>query len=292
MIHSMTGFGEAQTESGDQAYSVEIRSVNNRYLKANIKLPDDLAFLEPDFERVVRAHMQRGTITVRLHARTLSASGAPELNLAAIRHYIHQLSELLTDQHVSLDLATLALLPGVSQPHELSEDERQAAMGVLTPLLEQAIRRMQEMRAAEGRALADDLRTHAAQIRTHLEQIRGRAPQVIVEYRDRLHARVQQLLVGSGASLAADDVAREVAVYADRSDISEEISRLSGHLEQMEKYVKSPEPAGRKLEFLTQEMMREANTMGSKTGDPQICAAIIEIKSAVDRMKEQVLNVE
>ena len=292
MIHSMTGFGEAHLEAEEQVYSLELRAVNNRYFKGIVRLPESLAFLEGDVERQLREKLTRGTITARFHLRALSEKTAPTLNLAAIRQYIKELSSIGGGEHLRLDLASLALLPGVSQPHELSDAEREQAWTLLAQLIDAAVAKLREMRAAEGAAIAADLRAHCAKIREHLGTIRGRAAGVINEYRDRLHARVRQLLAGSGVELAAADLLREVAIYADRSDISEEIARLFGHMEQFDRYLKSPEPAGRKLEFLAQEMMREANTMGSKTGDALLGTEIIEIKSAVDRIKEQIQNVE
>lgn len=293
MISSMTGFGDAHLENMEQAYSLELRSVNNRYFKANIHLPDEFAFLESEAERYLRERISRGSITVRVHVRALTAKLAPELNVPAIRHYVEQLANAVGNgRNVTVDLATLALLPGVAQPHELSSNEREQSWGLIEKLLAAALARLLEMRRAEGALLADDLRQHCAQIRAQLTVIQQRAPAVTLEYRDRLLARVNQLLAGSGVVLAANDLLKEVAIYADRSDISEEVSRLGGHLEQFEKYMAAPEAAGRKLEFIAQEMMREANTMGSKTGDVEISRAIIEIKSSVDRIKEQVLNVE
>jgi uncharacterized protein (TIGR00255 family) len=289
----MTGFGEAHLEHADQSYTLELRTVNNRYFKASIHLPDEFAFLESDVERHLRERLQRGTVTLRMHTRSLSARSAPQLNLAAIRQYVEQLTSAVPPgAGIGFDLATLALLPGVAQTRDLSQQEREEAWKLLGKLLDSAVAALTQMRRTEGQALAQELHGHTQQIRRHLAAIQQRAPLVVVEYRDRLLARVNQLLAGSGISLATPDVLKEVSVYADRSDITEEIARLLGHLDQFDAYMASPEPAGRKLEFIAQEMMREANTMGSKTGDIEIARAIIEIKSLVDRIKEQVQNIE
>lgn len=293
MMHSMTGFGDAQAESVDWAYHLELRSVNNRYFKSSIHLPDELSFLEPELERRLRAALTRGTVSVRLHRRATSARSAPEINLSALRHFLDQLAPVLAAlPQARLDPATLALLPGMVQPHDLTDEERDAAGALVLELLEAALGRLVDMRNTEGAALAGDLRQHCEGIRTRLSEIRTRAPRVVEEYRDRLLTRIRQLLTGSGVELGAQDLLREVAVYADRSDISEEITRLGGHIDQFLRFMDAPEPAGRKLEFIAQEMLREANTMGSKTGDAEIAGHIIEIKSAVDRIKEQVANVE
>jgi uncharacterized protein (TIGR00255 family) len=148
------------------------------------------------------------------------------------------------------------------------------------------------MRTTEGKSLADDLRVHCQRVATHLDAIRGRASLVIEDYRKRLMQRVQELIADSGVRLAEDDVLKEVAIYADRSDVSEEMSRLTAHLAQFQELLVSREPAGRKLDFISQEMLREANTIGSKASDAQIARDTIEIKSAIDRIKEQVQNAE
>lgn len=289
----MTGFGEAQIEEDGHAYHVEVRSVNNRYLKTTIRLPEDLSFLELEIEQLLRRYVSRGSLSVRAYVRDLSAAAAHEINVAAIQQYVARLRAAMgTEPNFSIDLATLAMLPGVCQPHELSEQERERAWQVIGRLTEQALRRMIEMRRAEGEALANDLRNHCGRIRQHVRAIRQLAPRVVAEYRDRLVARVNQLIADSNVSLAEADVRREVALYADRSDISEELSRIESHLDQFAAAIASPEPAGRRLEFIAQELMREANTIGSKAGDPEISRHTIEIKSAIDRLKEQVQNVE
>ena len=293
MIHSMTGFGEAQFEEDGHAYSLEIRSVNNRYLKTSIHLHDEFAFLESDVERLLRQHLTRGSVTLRLFVRDLTASAALEINAAAIQTYVEQLRAASPDDaRFSIDLATLATLPGACQPRELTDSQREQHWRTLEKLATDALGRLSEMRAVEGRALQADLRTHCARIKTHLAAIHKRAPLVVDEYRERLSGRVRELLAKSNVQLAETDLLKEVAVYAERSDISEELSRLAAHLDQFEGALGSQEPAGRKLDFIAQEMLREANTIGSKAGDAQIARDIIDVKSAIDRIKEQVQNVE
>jgi uncharacterized protein (TIGR00255 family) len=293
MIVSMTGFGDAQLEEAGQAYHLEIRSVNNRYFKASLHLPEGLAFLETEVERVLRQRLTRGSVTLRVYVRDLTAAAAQEVNPAAIRAYVEQLQSAAGgDPRVSIDLATLATLPGVCQPRELSEELREHSWRIVERLTLQALDKLMAMRTTEGRALAADLKVHCERIASHVRIVRERAPRIVEEYRDRLASRVRELLTGSNVQLAADDLLREVAIYADRSDTSEELSRLAAHLEQFEAVSAGPEPAGRKLEFIGQEMLREANTIGSKAGDAQTARSIIEIKSAIDRIKEQIQNVE
>ena len=293
MIHSMTGFGEARIEENDHAYHVEIRSVNNRYFKPSIHLPDDFAFLETEVERLMRQHLTRGSVTLRLHVRDLSPQAAQEINSGAVQAYVTRLQEAVgPDTRVVIDLATLLTLPGACQPHELTETERERKWEVLARLTKTALDHLIAMRAREGRGLAEDLSTHCERMRRSLDVVRERAPLMLVEYRDRLLARIGQLINDSSVTLAADDLLREVSIYAERSDVSEELSRLASHLDQFATLMEGSEPPGRKLEFVAQEMLREANTVGSKTGDALIAREIIEIKSSIDRIKEQVQNAE
>ncbi len=293
MIHSMTGFGEARLEDAGQAYHLELRSVNHRYLKAAIYLPDELAFLETEVERLLRQRITRGSVTLHLHLRDLTPKAALDINAAAVTAYIEQLREVAgTDARTVIDLATVLTLQGACQPRDLTETERAQRWAMLSRLTETALERLVAMRAAEGKTLGDDLAAHCTYIEQCLARVRARAPAVIVEYRDRLKSRVQELIADSSIRLAEDDLLKEVSIYAERSDVSEELSRLGGHLEQFRALLAGKEPAGRKLEFVAQEMLREANTIGSKSGDSAIARDIIEIKSAIDRLKEQVQNAE
>jgi uncharacterized protein (TIGR00255 family) len=168
------------------------------------------------------------------------------------------------------------------------------ARGALKPLVDQAIDGLLKMRTVEGQALADDLLGHRSAIETRLSEIATRAPQVVDEYHQRLRNRVNELLAKAQLDVAQPDLIREVAVYAERCDIAEEVSRLTGHMQQFEEILTNgnEEPSGRTLDFLTQEMLREANTIASKSNDVTIARHIVEVKGAIDRIKEQVQNVE
>jgi uncharacterized protein (TIGR00255 family) len=289
----MTGFGETVLEQGGQVYHLELRSFNQRYLKTTLHLPDDFAFLESEVDRLLRQRLTRGSVTLRLHVRDVGPPTTLELNTAAVQAFVTQLRAALGDDpRVTIDLATLLTLPGVCQTRELTETEREQRWAILAKLTEAALAHLIAMRANDGQALAKDLAGHCELIERSLEVVRQRAPVVLTEYRDRLKARVAELIADSNVRLAEEDLLKEVSIYAERSDISEELSRLAGHVAQFRALLTSAEPAGRKLEFIAQEMLREANTMGSKTGDPTIAREIIEIKSAVDRLKEQVANAE
>lgn len=291
MILSMTGFGDAQLEEEGHAFHIDVRSVNNRYFKATLRLPDEFSFLETNLEQMLRRRLVRGSVTLRLYVRDLSAGAAQDINTAAIQHYVTQLQSVPTGEtSAHIDLAMLASLPGVCQPRELTERQREHGEEVVARLAEAAVDNLVEMRAAEGKSLAEDLRSHCSMIDERLDAIRSRTPLMLTEYRDRLKSRVEELIANSNVKLAHEDLLREVSVYAERSDVSEELHRLTSHLKQFVLAIDSKEPAGRKLDFIAQEMLREANTIGSKAGDAEIAQHVIEIKGAVDRIKEQVQN--
>jgi uncharacterized protein (TIGR00255 family) len=292
MILSMTGFGEALLEEDGQAYHLEIRGVNNRYFKSLIRLPEDFAYMETQLEQMLRRRLVRGSISLRVYVRDLSASAAQDVNVAAIERYVAQLRSVLpAEPNFTIDLATLTTLPGVCQPHEMSEQQRAHGEELITRLAGIAIDRLLEMRAAEGRALAEDLKRQCDSVHDHLRAIQAYAPSMVERYRQRLTARVDELIADSNVRLAEEDLLREVSVYAERSDVNEELSRLASHLQQFHEAVTGSEPAGRKLDFISQEMLREANTIGSKAGDAEVARHVVEIKGAIDRLKEQVQNV-
>lgn len=293
MISSMTGFGDAVLEDQSRHYHLEIRTVNNRYFKAGIRLPDDLAFLEPEVERYLKVHITRGSVSFGLYVLDIGEAAAQQINAAAVQRYIEQLRAVAgTDPRVTIDAAAMLELPGVIVPREMTEQERQRAWQTVSKLLLQALERLLVMRREEGKALAADLARHCDLIQEQLAAVRARAPLVVDEFRKRLHSRVQELIHESGVKLAEEHLVREVGVYAERSDVAEEIARLSSHLEQFRECFTMREPAGRKMDFIAQEMLREANTIGSKASDAAIARHIIEIKGAIDRIKEQVQNVE
>ncbi len=292
MILSMTGYGEVQHTDDGVSYVLELRSLNNRYFKASIKLPELLSVFESEVEKLLRTRLSRGSITYNLRIRDIRPEAAQEINVAAVESYVKQLSRLSTGAAVRIDLAAILALPGICQPPDLDEAERERQWKVLESMTLKAMDHLIEMRRIEGKALRDDLVSQCAQIRKHLAAIAERAPVVLKEYHQRLLNRANELLAESKLQLQLDDVKREVALYAERCDINEEISRLGSHLEQFERLCDSRELAGRKLDFLSQELLRETNTIGSKANDAVIAQHIVEIKGAIDRLKEQVQNVE
>ncbi|MCC6239771.1 MAG: YicC family protein [Phycisphaerales bacterium] len=291
MIVSMTGFGDAVTERDGTHYAVEIRSLNNRYFKAVIKLPDNVSGLEPELESLLRNQLGRGSITFILKMRMNSAEAAYHINVPALEAYLKQLQHL-QNHKTEIDLAILLQLPGVlSEPHD-ETDEIQKHGDVIRELTRQAIDKLVRMRSSEGEALFKDLMKHLQLINTALQEIACLAPRVIDEYHRKLSGRVNLLMSKAELQVNQADLLKEVAVFAERADINEEVQRLGQHLKAFETACRKEEHAGRKLDFITQEMLREANTIASKANDATIASHIVNIKGAIDRLKEQVQNVE
>ena len=293
MIVSMTGFGDAAAERGGTRYTVEIRSLNNRFFKPVIKLPESVSGLEPELESMLREKLGRGSITYILKTRSDSAEAAYHLNTAALRRYLEQLQEVkgLSDV-VQIDLASLVALPGVCQEPRDEVDEMAVHGPVIRELTGKAIAKLDVMRRREGEALFKELMRHVTLIETNLGEIATLAPSVVEDYHRRLQQRVSQLLAKAELQVSQVDLIKEVAVFAERADIAEEIQRLTSHLDAFEQSCRHGDHAGRKLDFIAQEMLREANTIASKANDAQIAKYIVEIKGAIDRLKEQVQNVE
>jgi uncharacterized protein (TIGR00255 family) len=293
MIISMTGFGDAAAERDGVHYAVEIRSLNNRYFKSVIKLPDNVSGLEPELETTLRESLGRGSITYILKMRMNSADAAYHINTQALKSYLEQLQAVKgIDRLVQIDLASLVQLPGVCQEPRDDTDEIARHGPSVRELTKKAIEKLNSMRAREGGSLFEELMRHVKVISSNLAEIEKRAPAVIEDYHKRLSQRVNQLLSKAELKVSEPDLIKEVAVFAERADIAEEIQRLGHHLKAFEDACRKDEHAGRKLDFITQEMLREANTIASKANDAQIARHIVEIKGAIDRVKEQVQNVE
>lgn len=296
MIRSMTGFGEASTSVDGVHYSLEVRSLNGKYFKASIRLPEELQGLEPELDSELRRRLTRGTITLIGKFSDTSESAAYRVNHQAIENYIQQLrkSPQVAGGACAIDLSALLSLPGVLQPPSNEEERFEKARSAFTSLLDIACKDLSAMREREGQLLVADLLAHHDLIRVNLGRIADRAPRVVEDYQRRLQARIEALLDDAKVRVEPTDLIREVAVYAERSDISEEVARLTGHLSQFKGMITSNDgrPVGRTLDFLTQEMLREANTIASKSGDVEISRDIVEVKGAIDRIKEQVQNAE
>jgi uncharacterized protein (TIGR00255 family) len=293
----MTGFGEAKATEAAVSYRVEIRSVNNRYFKATIKLPESMQRYESEIDRLLRAKMGRGSITYNLRIRDDRPAAAYSVNTAMLGAYVEQLRSVSAEGHdrITLDVGRLLEIPGVLQPPQIDETELANQFRIVGRLTNEAADKLIDMRKVEGKSIAEDLAAQRTEILRLIDDIATRSPTVVDDYRKRLKHRLEQLLGGVvGGSLAPheDAIAREVAIYSERCDINEELSRIRSHLDQFAALCEAPEETGRKLDFLAQELLREANTIGSKSADVSIAQNIVAVKAAIDRIKEQVQNVE
>ena len=296
MLRSMTGFGAASAEHEGTRYAVEIRSVNNKYFKAQMRVPEELLALEAEIESALSRRIARGSITATIRVDFGVASDGSTLNTEVLSRVIADLHAATPDDlrdRCTIDLAGLIAVPGV-MVHESVEAVVERSRPVVMELLGRACDSLIGMREREGAALVQDLDAHRIAITERIGLIRERAPLVIEQYQQRLRQRMEMLLEESGGSVSDEDLLREVAIHAERTDIAEEVARLDGHMDQFRSLVanESGEPVGRTLDFLSQEMLREANTIASKSSDSEISRSIVEVKGVIDRIKEQAANVE
>ena len=298
MLLSMTGFGEGRSESDTIVVTVEVRSVNNRHLKINYRSGDAYHALEPRVESLIREHIRRGAVMASLRVERRSAASDYQLNTEVLAGYREQLAQLDPDA-ASTPTSALLALPGVVIPPSDSDANPEADWPIIREALKRALDSLEAMRRHEGKALAEDLLSNCKLVAAELTGVEDRSPLVCEDYRQRLNERVSQSLEKLGVSIEPSDLVREVALFVDRSDISEETVRLRSHIEQFEATIASADSeagrkdgAGRKLEFIAQEMGREVNTIGSKANDTEISRRVVEIKAALERVREQVQNVE
>lgn len=296
MIHSMTGFGRSSFELVGLAFDVEVRSVNHRYLDARVRLPRLLAALESEVRARVQSRFSRGKVDLSV---TVPAGAAPtprlEIDLGAAREYLRVAEELGEAERVAgtLDVGTLLALPGVSrlaEPEVPAEELREVLFGAVDAALEA----LDAMRVAEGRTLERDLLARAAHVDELAASIEERADVVQEAVRERLRRRAEQLRQETGL-LDEARLHQEIVIAADRLDVTEEIVRLRSHVQQFRHIVEesgSGKPVGRRLDFLLQEFGRETNTIGSKGCDAPITYEIVELKTEIERLREQVQNVE
>jgi uncharacterized protein (TIGR00255 family) len=294
MISSMTGYGGAEGQLNDITYTVEIKTVNNRYLKANIKLPETAAFLEEAIEKLLRKNLSRGTVNYVLRLRNAPANVLFDIDEPALKTLMETLNRIATSANITcpIDIGTLLNLPGIVEPASPDEEIAEKIRKKVIDISQEAIEKLKQMRAAEGTALEADLKQNCSAIKQDLERIRARSEIVLRMYAERLQKRVNELLAEAKLKLDEETLAREVAIFAERSDISEEVARLDSHLQQLLEGCEANDQAGRRLDFISQEMLREANTIASKASDIEISRCVVDIKCRIDRIKEQVQNVE
>jgi uncharacterized protein (TIGR00255 family) len=292
VLLSMTGFGEARLQDERWSVGVEVRTVNNRHLKLNAKISEPYGALEPDLERLVRQTVRRGTVQLVLRVERPRRVEDYRLNTVALASYRDQLQALQVDPSRPVDMTDLLSLPGVVEERKPSGDDPHDDWPALAAVVDTALGRLHTSRAEEGRAMAAELLSLGEAIAERLGRITAREPDVIAAYRDRLTERVRGLVEDKGVTIEAKDLIREVAILAERADIAEEVVRLRAHLVQYVEVIHEPESAGRKLEFVVQEMGRETNTIGSKANDMEISREVVEIKGLLEKIRELIQNVE
>jgi uncharacterized protein (TIGR00255 family) len=290
----MTGYGEARRQADGLAIAVEVRTINSRHFKLSYRASEGFAGLEAEIEAVARDAIRRGTVQLNLRVDRPPSADDYRLNAAVLAGYRGQLEALALKGgwEFTPDLNALVMLPGVvneqaAGPHDPHDD-----WPAIEPVIREALASLAKMRSDEGAALAADLASNGRQMEQLIDQIARRAPDVVKLYQARLAQRVQQALGELGVTVEPADLIREVSLFADRSDISEEIVRLRSHLEQYSEALGDAESSGRKLEFIAQEMGREVNTIGSKANDAEISRLVVELKTALERIREQIQNVE
>jgi len=294
MINSMTGYGQGQGEVNGVSYLVEIKTVNHRYFKAIIRLPEPVSFIEEDIDKLLRNDMSRGTINYVLRLKNSSVNALFDIDETALKTIAEKLNRAGSAAGINgaIDIGNLLSLPGIIQPALPDKQASEQIRGKVLEVSLEAINKVKQMRAAEGGFLEADLKKHCSAIEKDLGQISARGDVVLQEYAAKLKQRVDVLLAEVKLKLDEETLAREVAIFAERSDISEEVSRLDSHLQQFSQACQENELAGRRLDFISQEMLREANTIASKASDTKIIRCVVDMKCRIDRIKEQVQNIE
>lgn len=298
MIKSMTGFGRGEYTDDKRNMVVEIKTVNHRYADITIKMPRRYSFAEDKIKSAIKAHIRRGKADVFIMVENIGDSDVSvQINEELAKQYLEKMVSLrdalgepegFNDQ---LSLLQIAGLPDVIKTTPAAEDEEEIMQALLIPTL-QAAQNLDKMRATEGEKLAEDLLAKGENLKTLLDQIAARAPQVATDYTAKLRERITEL-IGNSVQIPEDRILVEAAIFADKCAIDEEITRLNSHIMQLRDIVStSNQPDGKKLDFLVQEMNREANTIGSKANDITITGYVLDLKSEIEKIREQVQNIE
>jgi len=294
MIKSMTGYGRSESGWENKKLVVEIKSLNHRFLEVYVRLPNTFNLLELDIKKKIGDYISRGRLEVNVRLESeqgLCPEPELELNRPLIRRY-YDLYSQIKQEFAFTENITLSMLTGIKDavlPAEKGFDLAEI-WPKLEKVLEEALESLTTMRQKEGETLYRDLISRSDQIAKEIDTVRARSPQVILDYQKRLADRVKELT--SGIVIDETRLAQEVAMMAERSDITEEIVRFDSHMDQLKDMLRSEEPVGRKLDFLLQEMNREVNTIGSKSSDVAIARSVVDVKSELSKLREQIQNIE
>lgn len=292
MVHSMTGYGRAVQTLRGREITAELRSVNNRFLDCGVKLPRSFSYAEDAVKQTVKQSVSRGKVDVYISVAAAEDEAVNiRLNRPVLEGYLNALRTIAADYGVRDDVSatSLARMSDVFTVEKPAEDEEQNTQDILT-VVREALETYNAMRATEGAALAADLRANAALILEYVGRVEQRSPITVQEYRARLEAKMREVLAGT--TVDESRILTEAAIFADKVAVDEETVRLRSHLSQMEALLSGGGPIGRKLDFLLQEMNREANTIGSKGNDIEQARNVVEIKALLEKIREQVQNIE
>ncbi len=294
MIKSMTGFGRSEYCDGKRNIIVEIKSVNHRYNDISVRMPKKYSFAEEKIKHFAKDVIKRGKIDISINVENITENDSNvQLNTMIAGQYYENLKILVKefDLKDDISLSLVASLPDVMKLKPDVDDEDAIIKMMQKPVLE-AVAKLDQMRSDEGSKLAEDIILRGDIILDYVKKIHERAPHVVSEYRERLHERIKDLL-GENIGIDEERLAMETAVFADKCSITEELVRLESHMIQLKSSVeKNHEPSGRKLDFLVQELNREVNTIGSKANDLEITKMVVDLKSEIEKIREQIQNIE
>ena len=291
-MKSMTGYGKGEAVSGNKKVTIEIKAVNNRFLDINTRFPKSLSCVEDGVRKSIQQVIKRGTLDVYYtYEVTGESDKTVDVNMPLAERYASAMKRAAAELELPDDITISSVL---KMPDVLTvsaaEEDRDEVTAMFTSAASKAVAALDEMRITEGKTARADLARLVTNILTSLKKAISRAPIVVTDYKEKLTARIAELI----GSPVVDEarIATEVAVFADKCDINEEISRLGSHISQFTDALESKEPQGRRLDFLSQEMNREINTMGSKANDLELSRLVIEMKNELEKIKEQIRNVE
>ena len=294
MIKSMTGFGRGEYSDGKRNVIAEIKTVNHRYADVNVKMPKRYSFAEEKIKAIVKERVKRGKVEVSIIVENLTEEDTTvKLNTLVASQYVENLKELKKtyDLKGDIDIQLVANMPDVLKAIPDVENEEEVT-AVINGAVAEAAKALDDMRGIEGTKLAEDLLMRGDLIRDLVKKIDTRAPKVAEEYTQKLLNRIKEL-IGDQVDVPEDRILVEAAVFADKANITEELVRLDSHMIQLKNILNSSDgPCGKKLDFLVQEINREANTIGSKSNDMEITALMLETKSEIEKIREQVQNIE
>ena len=292
MIHSMTGYGRVVKTLNGREITVEMRSVNNRFLDCSVKMPRAFSYAEDAVKQKIKEQVSRGKVDVFISVNALEGENVKiSLNRPVLEGYLAALRTIASDYKVRDDISVTALsrYPDVFVVEKPEEDEKQNIADIVS-VTQEAIENYNAMRATEGAALAADLRAHAAIILDYVGKVEQRSPVTVAEYRTRLENKLREVL--ESTTIDESRIVTEAAIFADKVAVDEETVRLRSHLSQLESLLSGGGAIGRKLDFLLQEMNREANTIGSKGNDLEQARNVVEIKAELEKIREQIQNIE